>query len=283
MAPSASKKSAEIKPTSSRRHPLQRLDSPSKGFSGALHVAGLINFYLCFKFLSDNPNIFNSSFGWHLQFLTIIGISISTLTFIVALFADLTSTALEKSPELPSDPPAAALSSHLFRLKNYLSLVAAPIEITISVLYWSLKAIDGKLLVSPDIPLPPVLYDVAFHLVPAVVLTIDSLLLSPPWPTTPMNESAPMITLAISTMTAFSYWTWIEVCYSQNGFYPYPIFALLTTNQRIGLFVVSGVIMWVVGGVLRIAYAKVNGYESVDHLDKVRRNRVMGGNGGKWE
>lgn len=60
-----------------------------------------------------------------------------------------------------------------------------------------------------DIPLPPVLYDVAFHLVPAVVLTIDSLLLSPPWPTTPMNESAPMLTLAISTMTAFSYWTWI--------------------------------------------------------------------------
>lgn len=39
MAPSASKKSAEIKPTSSRRHPLQRLDSPSKGFSGALHVS----------------------------------------------------------------------------------------------------------------------------------------------------------------------------------------------------------------------------------------------------
>lgn len=73
-----------------------------------------------------------------------------------------------------------------------------------------------------------------------------------------------------------------EICYSQNGFYPYPIFALLTTNQRVGLFVVSGVIMWVVGGILRIVYAKVNGYESVEHLDKVRRNRVMGGSG-KWE
>ncbi|EOA80884.1 uncharacterized protein SETTUDRAFT_166311 [Exserohilum turcica Et28A] len=276
------KKTAEMEPTSSRRHPLQRFDAPSKGFSGALHAIGLASFYMSFKFLADNPNVFNSSFGWHLQFLTIIGLSISTLTFIVALLADLTSTALEKSSQLPSDPPAQALSEHLFRLKNYLALVAAPMEITISVLYWTLKAIDGKLLVDPEIPLPPLFYDFGFHLVPAVVLSLDSVLLSPPWPTTPMNESAPMITLAMSTIVAFAYWIWIEICYSQNGFYPYPIFELLTTNQRIGLFVVSGVIMWVVGGVLRIIYAKVNGYESVEHLDKVRRNRVMGGSG-KWE
>lgn len=73
-----------------------------------------------------------------------------------------------------------------------------------------------------------------------------------------------------------------EICYSQNGFYPYPMFHLLTTSQRVGLFVVSGVIMWVVGGGLRIVYAKVNGYESVEHLDKVRRSKVMGGSG-KWE
>ncbi|KAJ5020342.1 FAR-17a/AIG1-like protein-domain-containing protein [Bipolaris maydis] len=250
----ASKTSAEIKPTSSRRHPLQRFDSPSKGFSGALHNkkketnTSKFNRY---------PNVFSSSF-------------------------DLTFTSLDQSPDMPSDPPAAALSSHLFRLKNYLALVAAPMEITISVLYWTIKAIDGKLLVSPchrEIPLPPVFYDIGFHLVPAVVLTTDSLLLSPPWPTTPMNESAPMITLSLSTIVAFSYWIWIEICYSQNGFYPYPIFQILTTSQRVGLFVVSGVIMWVVGGGLRIAYAKVNGYESVEHLDKVRRSKVMGGSG----
>ena len=40
--------------------------------------------------------------------------------------------------------------------------------------------------------------------------------------------------------------------------------------------------MWVVGGALRIAYAKINGYESVEHLDKVRRSKAMGGSG-KWE
>jgi hypothetical protein len=40
--------------------------------------------------------------------------------------------------------------------------------------------------------------------------------------------------------------------------------------------------MWVVGGLLRVLYAKVNGYESVEHLEKVRRNKVMGVSG-KWE
>ena len=104
----------------------------------------------------------NLSFGWHLQFLTIIGLSLSTVTFIFGLIADLTSTALSKSPSLNSDPPAIALSEHLFRLKNYLALVAAPIEVTISVLYWTLKAIDGKLLVPPDLPLPPAILLVWF-------------------------------------------------------------------------------------------------------------------------
>ncbi|KAG9196282.1 hypothetical protein G6011_01403 [Alternaria panax] len=274
-------KSGEVESTMSRRHPLQRFDSPSKGLSGALHVAGLASFYSSFKFLADNPNIFNSSFGWHLQFLTIIGLSLSTITFIFGLIADLTSTTILKSPSLSPDPPAAAFSEYVFRLKNYLALVAGPIEVTISVLYWTLKAIDGKLLVHPDLPLPPAIYDLGFHLVPAVVLALDYILLSPPWPTTPMNESAPIITLSLSTVIAFAYWIWIEICFSQNGLYPYPIFAMLTTNQRIGLFVVSGVIMWVVGGLLRVLYAKINGYESVEHLEKVRRNKVMGGSG-KW-
>jgi hypothetical protein len=73
-----------------------------------------------------------------------------------------------------------------------------------------------------------------------------------------------------------------ELCYSQNGYYPYPIFEMLTTNQRIGLFVVSGVIMWAVGALLRVVYAKVNGYESVEELDKSKRSKGMGETG-KWE
>lgn len=248
----------------SRRHPLQRLESPSKGFSGALHAAGLISFYHCFKFLVDNPNMFNESYGWHFQFLTILGLSISTACFACGFISDMTN------------------SSSFFTLKNYLALVAAPIEIVISILYWGLRAIDDNLVVPPDLPFPPFLYDLGFHLVPAIVLTLDSLLLSPPWPSMPMNPQAPLIMLATSTSIAFAYWYWIELCYSHNGFYPYPIFGILTTLQRVGLFAISGATMWVAGGALRAAYAYVNGFETVEELEKVKRAHKMATDG-KWE
>ncbi|PVH97778.1 hypothetical protein DM02DRAFT_616247 [Periconia macrospinosa] len=234
----------------SRRHPLQRLDSPSKGFSGAIHVLGLISFYNSFKFLVDNPNIINESFGWHLQYLTILGISISTACFGFGLLADITN------------------SQTVFVVKNYLALVAAPIEIVISILYWGLRAIDETLVIPPDLPKPPILADFGFHLFPAVVLTIDNLFLSPPWPTQPINPRASLVSLLMSTVIAFLYWFWIELCYSRNGFYPYPIFALLSTPQRIVLFAGSGVIMWVIGVVLRGAYRSLNGVEDMRAVEK---------------
>ncbi|KAH7402033.1 FAR-17a/AIG1-like protein-domain-containing protein [Phaeosphaeria sp. MPI-PUGE-AT-0046c] len=255
--------SSEAVPKASPRHPLQRFESPSKGFSGALHAVGLISFYHAFN-LVDNPNQFNESFGWHLQFLTILGLSISTTCFLLGLSADVLNS-----------PP-------LFLAKNYVALVAAPIEIVISILYWGLRAIDTGLVVPPDLPLPPLIYDLCFHFFPALFTTLDAILLAPPWPSTPMNPQAPLITLAVSTGIAFLYWFWIEICFSYNGFYPYPIFAILTTYQRIGLFAVSGSIMWVVGGALRALYAWVNGYESVEELEKVKRAKKMG-EGGKWE
>lgn len=130
--------------------------------------------------------------------------------------------------------------------------------------------------------MPPVLYDMGFHLVPAVVLTLDVILLSPPWPTAPANPQAPVIMLVASTLVAFAYWWWIELCYAYNGFYPYPIFGMLTTYQRVGLFALSGATMWVVGGALRALYAWVNGYETVEELEKVKRSQKMA-QGGKWE
>jgi hypothetical protein len=73
-----------------------------------------------------------------------------------------------------------------------------------------------------------------------------------------------------------------EICYSHNGYYPYPIFALLTTYQRIGLFALSGATMWVAGGALRALYAYVNGYELTEALEKRQRARKMGSEG-KWD
>ncbi|ORY09297.1 FAR-17a/AIG1-like protein [Clohesyomyces aquaticus] len=237
----------------SRRHPLQRLESPSKGFSGVVHVFGLLIFYSDFKYLRDHPNFINDSYGWHLQYLTIIGLALSTLCFLSGLASDITS------------------SPTLFLLKNYLSLLAAPLEILISLLYWTLLSISPSLVIPTTLPPLPLLNDLSFHLLPSLLLTLDTLLLSPPWPTAPMNPAAPVITLVTSSVLSFAYWIWIEVCYAHNGFYPYPIFGLLDTWQRVGLFAFSGGMMCLVGAGLRAAYRLVNGMEGVGEMDAEKK------------
>lgn len=66
----------------------------------------------------------DGAYGWHFQYLTVIGLSLATLTFIVGLLADLT------------------LSARLFLVKNILSLCSAPMEVLISVLYWGFRLVS---------------------------------------------------------------------------------------------------------------------------------------------
>lgn len=68
----------------------------------------------------------NDSYGWHLQYFTIIGLSLATATFAFGLLADLT------------------LSRRLASCKNTLSVASAPMECLISVLYWGLRAVSRK-------------------------------------------------------------------------------------------------------------------------------------------
>ena len=131
---------------------------------------------------------------WHWQYLTILGLAGATLTCIFGLFADLT------------------LSPISFLIKNSLALCTAPLEVVISVLYWGICAVDKRLVVPPGIQLSP-LADVGFHLVPAVVLSIDLLLFSPPW----TIHTVPA--MGLSSVIAFAYWGWVEQCYKHNGWY----------------------------------------------------------------
>jgi hypothetical protein len=65
----------------------------------------------------------NESFGWHFQFLTIIGLALATITFMFGLLADL------------------SLSPRLFLVKNILSMTSAPLEVLVTLLYWLLRAV----------------------------------------------------------------------------------------------------------------------------------------------
>ncbi|KAL4889978.1 hypothetical protein BDV59DRAFT_209928 [Aspergillus ambiguus] len=197
-----------------KKHPLQRFPSPSRGLSALVHLLGLSSFIWSFKYMHENPNRANEAYGWHFQYLTVIGLSLATLTFAVGLLADLT------------------LSTRLFLLKNLLSICSAPMEVLISVLYW----------------------DISFHAVPSVVLLIDLLLLSPPWTITVVPA------LGLSSSIAFGYWFWIEKCFAHNGWYPYPIFEQVPFEGRVGLFVLSAVVMAFSTATLKGLYGRVNGY-----------------------
>lgn len=53
--------------------------------------------------------------------------------------------------------------------------------------------------------------DIGFHAIPAIVLSFDLFLLSPPWTITALPA------MGVSTGIAFGYWFWVELCFQQNG------------------------------------------------------------------
>jgi hypothetical protein len=174
------------------RHPLQRLASPSRSFSTVIHLIGIFSFCASFGYLTVNPGPMPDSYGGQFKFLTIIGLAASLLTFSAGLLADLTG------------------SAQLFAIKNRLSVASAPLEVLVSILYWGLTAVDKSLVMPPDVALP-FLPDFGFHAMPAIMMTIDLLLLSPPW----TIRAYPAI--ALSLAIAFLYWGWVEWCFSKNG------------------------------------------------------------------
>ncbi|KAL2045447.1 hypothetical protein ABVK25_012091 [Lepraria finkii] len=219
---------------SPRKYALRKVSSPSLyGFSALIHFLGLSSFTFSYVWLVDNPTPINGSYGWHFQYLTIIGLTIATFSFTAGALADLTS------------------SIRLFHIKNALSICSTPLEVLVSMLYWSLRVID-KDLVIPDWAQLPLFADLSFHAIPQVLLLVDFLLLSPPWRVT--------VTQAMGLSSAFAmlYWLWVQKCFEHNGFYPYPIFGMFGLYGRIGLFILSTVTMTANTVALKWLYGMVN-------------------------
>ncbi|KAJ4394177.1 hypothetical protein N0V93_003394 [Gnomoniopsis smithogilvyi] len=218
------------------KHPLQRLDSPSPSLSALFHVLGIVSFSLSFQWLFMYPNPENEKFGGVFQFLTIIGLALALASMVLGLLADLT------------------YNRALFNAKNIISVCSTPLEVLVSILYWGISLIDKRLLFPEELQLP-FLPDFGFHAMPAIMLTLDLLLFSPPW--TIKFQGAMML----STALAFGYWAWIEYCFSFNHTYPYPIFTVLTTPQRVALFTGSGLTCAFSTMGLKWLYGQINGIE----------------------
>lgn len=171
---------------------MQRFGSSLRSVSAVIHVAGLLLFAAAFSWLPNITNPLHNGFGGSYQFLTIIALTISTITFGVGLLADI------------------SLNEQLFALKNILSVCATPLEVLVSVLYWSLRAVDKRFVVPPGHELP-FIPDYGFHAMPAIMLTLDLMLLSPPWSIKAYSA------MTLGSVLAFLYWNWIEYCFSLNG------------------------------------------------------------------
>jgi hypothetical protein len=157
-------------------------------------------------------------------------------------------------------------------------VASAPIECLITILYWGLRAvslrstsqttslghplttltqkIDTSLVLPPWAPILLLRDDLSFHFMPAFALTLDLLFFSPPY------TIAVLPALGLSACIAFGYWFWIEQCFTYNQFYPYPIFDVLSTGGRVGLFAASAGLMALATGALVLLYGVVNGKEA---------------------
>lgn len=120
--------------------------------------------------------------------------------------------------------------------------------------------IDTSLVLPPWAPILALQDDMSFHFMPAFTLTLDLLFFSPPY------TIAVLPAVGLSGCIAFGYWFWIEPCFTYNQFYPYPIFDVLSTGGRVGLFAASAGLMTLATGGLVALYGVVNGKE-------VRRGR----------
>lgn len=72
------------------KHPLQRLDSPSRTASLILHIVGIASFSCCFDDLRHHETPLAASYGSHYQYLTILGLSAALFSFVMGLMADIT-------------------------------------------------------------------------------------------------------------------------------------------------------------------------------------------------
>ena len=172
--------------------PFQARSSLSRSLSLVIHLLGITSFSLSYKYLVDYPTFVNDSYGWHWQYLTVLGLAVAFATYTFGLLADIT------------------LSPAFFIIKNTLSLCSTPLEVLVSVLYWSISLVDRGLVVPPGANIAPYA-DLGFHLMPALFLTVDLLLLSPPW----TIKLSPAI--GLSSVIAVGYWAWSEQCYRHNG------------------------------------------------------------------
>ncbi|TKY88804.1 hypothetical protein EX895_002435 [Sporisorium graminicola] len=189
-------------------------------------------------------------YGGFMQFLTMCGLTATTAAMSLAFLINVIQV-----PEA------------LFWLKDFVTAAALPAETLITVLYWSIVAINKDLVMQPKKVMDPAnpgqvlreepiaipfSIDASMHAFPGVFLLVDFFIFSRRFP-----KSISMVAVAAGVTITYSLWA--ERCAEKNGHYPYPLLDILSTPQRIALYGGAGTAACLVGYVLPRLQAKVQG------------------------
>ncbi|KAI9065112.1 hypothetical protein FKP32DRAFT_1590866 [Trametes sanguinea] len=170
--------------------------------------------------------------GGHFAFLTVQGLCLAWGTMVLSLGTDLFPT------------------SRLLRTaKRTLLMIALPIAIVVSVVYWGLLLLMPNMILMSDpetttptsssrIPRPeqlPLQVDLAIHAVPAISMFVDFYFFESRYSKTASRWGV----LVLSAVCSIWYSTWVEYCASFNGFFPYPFLTHNPFPIRVAIYVAA--------------------------------------------
>ncbi|KAJ3502323.1 hypothetical protein NLJ89_g8942 [Agrocybe chaxingu] len=173
-------------------------------------------------------------YGGHFQYLTIQGLAVAWLTMVASLFTDL----------LPSIRAARSI-------KRYLMIMAMPLAVVVSSIYWTLLLFFPALIIQKDLSGPsgavpssspdaapefrlPLSIDLALHAAPALSVILDFFVFERKYNKKEVEVGAP----AAISLYALGYTLWVEHCARENdGIFPYPFLTENTLPIRIGIYV----------------------------------------------
>ncbi|KAK9898777.1 hypothetical protein P389DRAFT_193797 [Cystobasidium minutum MCA 4210] len=218
--------------------------TPSTVISLVFHASSLVALIAAFNSLktpSPIANFIQNQYGTWYQFLTVLGLCCAMGSMAVATLKDLL-------------PQVKAFDV----VKNSLGIVSVPLEGLISVLYWGLRAYDPKLLVPPDPRYQiPLVMDLSLHALPALLLWIDFLFLSPPF-------SAASSPILLSSLLTTGYACWMEHCARINGNFPYPFLGDMQPLARAAFYsacAIVNVVLFEIANAIHLLFDRQRGHD----------------------
>ncbi|THH26947.1 hypothetical protein EUX98_g7242 [Antrodiella citrinella] len=171
--------------------------------------------------------------GGHFQFLTILGLAVAFVTMLLSMLADL-----------------APVLTLVKRTKRAVFMIAMPLAVVISTIYWTLLFVCPQLILREDESLDtepsssveaptftriPLQMDIALHAVPAISLLLDFFLLERKYST----KHAVYGGFIVAASSGIWYSWWVEECGKYNGIFPYPFLTFSPFHIRIAIYSVA--------------------------------------------